>query len=1556
MAAPAFAQESNQTFTLYDGEDQVFGVYETQEEAERAISTIPGIDWAPTAYQYVTEIRDQVFSPDSGELTITYWMGKLQPSDPDWQYWTTYGDQLTFASEAEAVAYSVNDLNQSNTFCPPGASLVPDGDWIDSYPGFTQDRRYTETYIQGRNTQESPCVPITTSVWGAFVRTRRLDCPIKIVFIPGVPEPMPITFWSDEHNACVSAYTAKIKTKAPQCDANDASSGLVGNPCDVKTGEKVETEVDFDLDWVQLARTYHSGVSHTTGGYGAGWMDPHRVRLSIGPNSISLIAGNGYIVPFRQEANEYRATDSSGGTIVDDSGQWTLHRQDMIYHFDDRGRLLSKMSPDGMGLIYGYDSYGRLETVSSLQGRSIQFNYADTSGDALITSVSMGGVPLAVYSYSDERLQSVSYPDLSTRSYHYEDARFPRHLTGITAENGLRFSTFAYDSKGRVVSSQRASGADGVTLSYSPTGTNVTDSLGELTTYVMTDAGGDSSKVASVTDSAGTIGYSYNDAAVDVRRRLNSVTDRRGIQTGHIYTQGTDVLTGEPIVVNTKTEALGLPEQRVVSERRDLATNQLLTVTSDDREVSYTYNARMQPVTRTVKDLATSQTRITTYAYCSAADAALPAGPCPIEGLLKAVDGPRTDVSDITTYAYHSSDAPSCSTSITTCQFRRGDLRQVTDALGITTEVLSYDGSGRYTSIKDSRGVVSDFEYSSRGWLTAHKVRGTDVGAEDDDRIVRIEYWPTGLIKRVTQPDGASTDYEYDDAQRLTTIRDNDGNSIAYVLDNAGNRVAEETRDSNGTLRRTLSRIFSQAGQLATQADASDNPTDFYYDPNGSLLTVNDPLGRQTAHAYDSLNRLKSTLQDVGGIESETKFEYDPLDNLTRVFDPRGLVTDYTYNALGDLLSLNSPDTGTSNYTYDSAGNRIGQVDARGQASSYTYDSLNRVTGITFAGASNLDVTYGYDVVQPECAVGEIFAIGQLTLMSDASGSTQYCYDRFGELVRKVQVTNGQTLVLLYGYNKAGRLQQLTYPDGTMIDYVRDVQGRVTEIGVTSLGSTREVLLTDASYYPFGNSAGWTYGNGRTLSRTYDLDYRPQLILDSAPGGLDLGYTYDPTGHLSQLRTADLADPPKARFDYDPLGRLTTFRDGTSQTPIEQYTYDATGNRTSFANGNGSQSYSYPADSNRLTSVGGVARTYDSVGNTLTDGTGTSFTYTAANRLGSVARGGGTARHYTFNGDGERVRSHLGIDEIITIYDEAGRWLGDYDFTGQPMQQAIWLDEAPVGLLVGSATSFDRLHYLQPDHLGTPRSVIHPIRNVGVWHWDLTSEAFGNSPPNQDPDYDGVAFSFSMRFPGQRYDAYSNINYNYFRDYVPEIGRYAQSDPIGLAGGVSTYAYGGGNPISFVDPFGLQEFHPGIARTETGAYAVNWRHYVNTTLEALGFPAAFPVAFAAGTGDFGQQYADQWSATYLVGGSHGGWVGQDKYFHCMANCQAAQKGIGGSAAAQCVSDAREWFDQNIKGDSAADSAADQFANLLGRTGGRMSPTGNCSRMCSGYRPGGSFPF
>jgi RHS repeat-associated protein len=91
-----------------------------------------------------------------------------------------------------------------------------------------------------------------------------------------------------------------------------------------------------------------------------------------------------------------------------------------------------------------------------------------------------------------------------------------------------------------------------------------------------------------------------------------------------------------------------------------------------------------------------------------------------------------------------------------------------------------------------------------------------------------------------------------------------------------------------------------------------------------------------------------------------------------------------------------------------------------------------------------------------------------------------------------------------------------------------------------------------------------------------------------------------------------------------------------------------------------------------------------------------------------------------------------------------------------------------------------------------------------VWRWDQ-AEPFGNDVPNNNPSGAG-AFDFPLRFPGQYFDKETNLNYNYFRDYDPSLGRYGQSDPIGLLGGLNTYAYVASAPLSHADYYGLQDY------------------------------------------------------------------------------------------------------------------------------------------------------
>src|SRR5581483_5156955 len=144
-------------------------------------------------------------------------------------------------------------------------------------------------------------------------------------------------------------------------------------------------------------------------------------------------------------------------------------------------------------------------------------------------------------------------------------------------------------------------------------------------------------------------------------------------------------------------------------------------------------------------------------------------------------------------------------------------------------------------------------------------------------------------------------------------------------------------------------------------------------------------------------------------------------------------------------------------------------------------------------------------------------------------------------------------------------------------------------------------------------------------------------------------------------------------------------------------------------------------------------------------------------------------------------------------FDANGNLIGE---SGATNRDYAWLGTVPVAILEGASA-----YFIHADHLDTPR-VVTTAANTTIWRWD--GDPFGFLPASEDPDGNGQPFTLNLRFPGQYFDKETNLHYNTFRDYDPQIGRYVESDPIGLSGGMNTYAYVEGQPSSRADPFGLQ--------------------------------------------------------------------------------------------------------------------------------------------------------
>ncbi|WP_220815573.1 RHS repeat-associated core domain-containing protein [Pseudomonas paralcaligenes] len=744
-------------------------------------------------------------------------------------------------------------------------------------------------------------------------------------------------------------------------------------------------------------------------------------------------------------------------------------------------------------------------------------------------------------------------------------------------------------------------------------------------------------------------------------------------------------------------------------------------------------------------------------------------------GQIETADGPRTDVNDVTTYSYDS----------------QGRLTQVTNALGHITLLFDFDSYGNPQTVVDPNNVTTSLTYSPQGWL-ASVTTGSSTTSFEHDAV--------GQITKVTRGDGSWLEYTWDGARRLTQITNNLGESVEYDYDLMGNRTAQRLRDASSSLTQQQAWVYDELGRLLRSIGAGAQTTQYGYDLNDNPTLSKTPKQHSTNSSYDALNRLVSSTNPRNG---NTALAYDAQDNLTKVTDPRGVITQYEYDGLGNQTKVISPDSGTTIYAHDAAGNVISKTDARGVVTTYSYDALNRLTGKQYPASPSLNIQYHYDMT----AEGN-HGIGRLTAVQDASGVLGYHYDARGNLVeqiRSVEVAGNDTYeAIAYSYDDAGQLTRIVYPSGFAIDYQRNAAGQVSDVNILTTQQPSTPFATNLTYLPFGPLKSLSWANGITLSRIYDQDYR---LTQQNVGPWQAIYGYDANSNIETLQSGLFGN---LTYSYDELDRLTKEEQATLR---QQYAYDAGSNRTSKTVTNlgdtptsTTTTLTYASNSNRLTQIGSQAVTTDAAGNLTQDRASRELVYDAQGRLSKVKIGNDVAAEYRYNALGQRTHKITSIAVVTFLYGPDGQLLGEsrYNSAGTRLssQFYVWLDSMPIG---GQALTYAAngnvsgriTFYLHADHLNSPRLATNQSGQE-VWRWK--SDAFG----------DGVATvvagsgldAINLRFPGQYYDFESGLHYNYFRDYDPQTGRYVESDPIGLGGGLNTYGYVMGNPLRYIDPTG----------------------------------------------------------------------------------------------------------------------------------------------------------
>ncbi|MGH8084890.1 MAG: RHS repeat-associated core domain-containing protein [Lysobacter sp.] len=593
---------------------------------------------------------------------------------------------------------------------------------------------------------------------------------------------------------------------------------------------------------------------------------------------------------------------------------------------------------------------------------------------------------------------------------------------------------------------------------------------------------------------------------------------------------------------------------------------------------------------------------------------------------------------------------------------------------------------------------------------------------------------------------------------------------------------------------------YDELGRVRARRGNNGQKTIYTYDPEGRVSSSTDAANRSTKFGYDVLGRMVTSTDPKNGV---TRFAYDAGGRLSRVVDPKGHATTYSYDGFGNLWKQVSPDTGTTTFAYDQYGRRTRMTRNEGSVTTFAYDTIGRLVSRKAGGQEH---RFTYDT----CTNGK----GRICQVWDNHGQLDYTYTREGLLKTKSQrVGSTSGLNQGYAYDAMGRLTGISYPGNVAVGYGYS-NGRVAAVTAT-INGTRHNLATGIEHQPFGPTIGWTYGNGLKRGIVRDLDGRVTGL--STKNGTayvqNLAYTYNANDLITRITNGKYVGATQ-NYGYDALARLSTNAAGPNYDWT--YTYDANGNRVR-ANLTGAanrvDSYTTAATSNRLLSTSGGRNAsfhYNANGN-LIDAAGAIYRYDPFNRLTSATKGG-TTTNYWVNALGQRTYKTQGAPKAaFYLHGPDGQLAAERSgFSGT----WSWTHYVKLGGEIIGLVRNSKLYHVHNDHLGRPELVTSGGKSV-VWRAD-------NYAFSRNVRLDSIG-GLNIGFPGQYHDAETGLWHNGFRDYDQVTGRYIQSDPIGLGGGVNTYAYVMGNPVNAVDTLGLKTcllttVGPGGVRDHSAVY------------------------------------------------------------------------------------------------------------------------------------------
>jgi RHS repeat-associated protein len=969
-------------------------------------------------------------------------------------------------------------------------------------------------------------------------------------------------------------------------------------------------------------------------------------RYDAAGNLVSVTDAEGHETTFAYDRNHYLLG------IVD-----PLHRVPMRSEYDDDGRLVALVDPDGQRIEFVIDPTLRRQTVTD-RLRNVTVNSYDADG----------------------RLIEVREADGSTRTLTWDT-----NGNKTSETDGLgRTTEWSYDTRHRVTSRTDALGHT-TTYEYDAAGnlTATTDALGRVKTV---EYDSDNNPVRETFPDGSVRVLTYDDQG-----NVLTETDALGGVTVHDYdAQGREIRTVHPAggVTSFAYDPDGnkIEETNPIGVVRSYAYDNLGNLIGVTDALGEETRNRFDPLGRKIE-----QTH-------------------PLGGVsTKVYDdfGRLTSETDAagatTTYERDAEGRVVRSTgpdgSVTTQEYDAMG-RVIRRAIGSAIEQRFYDAAGQLVRVNDANGGDTVFAYDAAGRLTS-RVFPNGVGET-------FTYDAVGNLLSRTCPLG-TTSFTYDAMNRVASRTDPDGQTTSFGYDALGRMLSVVLPDNNG-----LEYQYDAEGRLTRVEDSLGNISRFEQDASGQRVSFVDPLGRATTYRYDL--RGFPAGREVEGVVLE-RYNSNAMGWITSRTDADGQVTSYDYDQAGRVIRIVYPDGTDSVLTYTSDGKRSSVVDARG-ATQYSYDGQGRLSSVTHP--SGEIVSYGYDVAgRLEALITpagetryERDALGRVDTVVDPAGRRYELRRNAAGMLASITYPNGVETTIDYDANGRELERSIVTPTGTLLARFvasRDDVGRLATIDESGDGIsgdvvrsyaydaasrlvraevTRDGIAEDSQTYAmdaFGNRIQVS-DDGVAINIVYDSldrivragaeafthDDNGRLTRRDGPSGVTT-YTYDFEHRLRQVTLPGVSDP--IRYDYDIDGNRVSRSQGVDTV---RYVLDASSSLPdvlleSDATGRILASYVYVDGVLLSMDRGGVVRYVhsDVSGHVrlVTDATGDAtdtFEYDAYGN--STARTGVTSLPYRFAG--QRYDEETGLYYLrARYYDPAiGRFLTSDPAPGDPMQ------------------------------------------------------------------------------------------------------------------------------------------------------------------------------------------------------------------------------------------------------------------------------------------------